>query len=115
MAGAERLDTIKAKASSPSPQAAGSLTHRISSLDAQGVAQVLQTWPPEGDAMLVGLHACGDLTVSALQAFVETSGSGSRSLTRKMVAVGCCYNLLTPESEFALHPSIARTRREMRL
>ncbi|KAL8283334.1 hypothetical protein RQP46_005744 [Phenoliferia psychrophenolica] len=76
----------------------GSLTHRISSLDADGIEDVLKTWSPEGGAMLVALHACGDLTVDSLKAFTRNSdGDSSDFLKRKMVAVGCCYNLMTPE------------------
>ncbi|CAI5936910.1 unnamed protein product [Closterium sp. NIES-64] len=43
--------------------------------------------------MLAGLHACGDLTVSALRAFVL------QPEVRAMAMVGCCYNLLSEQGE----------------
>ncbi|KAK4705456.1 hypothetical protein P7C70_g752, partial [Phenoliferia sp. Uapishka_3] len=91
LAGAEKLDI------SHKGRHKGSLTHRISSLDADGITEVLYSWPTEGaGALLVALHACGDLTPDALKAFVRADGGDSRK--RKMVAVGCCYNLLSVDN-----------------
>ncbi|KAM0755498.1 hypothetical protein T439DRAFT_375853 [Meredithblackwellia eburnea MCA 4105] len=96
LAGAERLDVIKTKAQYQVPTT-GSLTHQIGSLDSEGITDVLKTWPLEdGGAMLVALHACGDLTVDALKAFVNLDGEDLEK-KRKLVAVGCCYNIMTPE------------------
>ncbi|GAA5865541.1 hypothetical protein JCM1840_001437 [Sporobolomyces johnsonii] len=102
--GAERLDLIRANAAlSPTE---GSLTHRVSRLDAQGVWEVLGEWPPveagEGrePPLLVALHACGDLTPDAIAAFIRFSRD-RRSSPPRAVFVGCCYNLQTP-SRFPL-------------
>ncbi|GAA5930183.1 uncharacterized protein JCM15063_004737 [Sporobolomyces koalae] len=118
--GAEKLDQIRTKAElNPT---VGSLTHRVSSLDAAGVSRVLQEWPPsspgsQGDeerssrdpALLVALHACGDLTPDSIQAFTEFSTDqttlSSLSSRPRAVFVGCCYNLQTPE-RFPLSRSI---------
>ncbi|GAA6060687.1 hypothetical protein JCM10212_005069 [Sporobolomyces blumeae] len=90
--GAERLDQIRQRAElNP---LVGSLTHRVSALDRQGVRNVLHEWPPvdstvqteDGELagergphdvdtrdppLLVALHACGDLTPDAIKAFVD--------------------------------------------
>ncbi|GAA5926433.1 hypothetical protein JCM1841_001722 [Sporobolomyces salmonicolor] len=106
--GAERLDLIRANAAlSPTE---GSLTHRVSRLDAQGVWEVLREWPPveEGEQteppLLVALHACGDLTPDAIKAFIRFSReccSSPATAPPRAVFVGCCYNLQTP-SRFPL-------------
>ncbi|GAA5970585.1 hypothetical protein JCM21900_005820 [Sporobolomyces salmonicolor] len=106
--GAERLDLIRANAAlSPTE---GSLTHRVSRLDAQGVWEVLREWPPveEGERteppLLVALHACGDLTPDAINAFIRFSRecrSSPATAPPRAVFVGCCYNLQTP-SRFPL-------------
>lgn len=76
---------------------AGSLTHEVCSLDAEGVASALARWPPASaapetpPALLVALHACGDLTPDAIKAFISVRQPRARA-----VFVGCCYNLQTP-------------------
>ncbi|KAJ1630730.1 methyltransferase domain-containing protein [Pavlovales sp. CCMP2436] len=42
--------------------------------------------------ILTGLHACGDLTSTAVAAFVQ------RPELWGLVAVGCCYNMMAPET-----------------
>lgn len=97
--GATRLEdrTIES-----SDLAGGSLTYQTSSLDAPAIEELLATWPSDEeapkDAMLVALHACGDLTVDALKAFINSSGSCA---DRKAICVGCCYNLMSEFSEFS--------------
>ena len=44
---------------------------------------------PQEGVVLVGLHACGDLTVAALRAFVRCGSVASLAI------MGCCYNRLT--------------------
>lgn len=81
----------------------------------------MERWPPrrrgeEGDggdeeeaepALLVALHACGDLTPDAIEAFiaaddaVNVGGEEARprresQRRRRAIFVGCCYNLMTP-------------------
>ncbi|BGP20211.1 hypothetical protein JCM10213v2_008348 [Rhodosporidiobolus nylandii] len=100
--GAERLDAIRSSAQlGPTT---GSLTHEVSSLDAEGVQAALGRWPPppaEGEeaepALLVALHACGDLTPAALEAFVRADKEDAeRRKGARAIFVGCCYNLQTP-------------------
>ncbi|GAA5871877.1 hypothetical protein JCM16303_000905 [Sporobolomyces ruberrimus] len=114
--GAEKLDQIRTKAElNPT---IGSLTHRVNSLDEPGVRKVLEEWPPSSTndedvpagkrspALLVALHACGDLTPDSIKAFTDFSRKSTNldSLPRA-VFVGCCYNLQTP-SLFPLSKSI---------
>ncbi|KAK3259365.1 hypothetical protein CYMTET_31632, partial [Cymbomonas tetramitiformis] len=47
-----------------------------------------------GDAVLVGLHTCGDLACSMLRVFAaHTTGIGA------VIDVGCCYNLVSEVEE----------------
>jgi len=48
-------------------------------------------------AVLVGLHACGDLTSNALRLFVK------QSYFTGLVMVGCCHNLLKTGFPLSLH------------
>lgn len=51
----------------------------------------------KGQAMLVALHACGDLTIDAIKAFIADSTSHSQTTSnRTAILCGCCYNLQTP-------------------
>ncbi|GAA6048690.1 hypothetical protein JCM3770_002023 [Rhodotorula araucariae] len=99
--GAERIDTIRHNAQLAPGK--GSLTHEVSSLDADGVEAVLARWPPPDaradapPALLVALHACGDLTPAALTAFIRSNaGDAERRKEARAVFVGCCYNMQTP-------------------
>ncbi|GAA5982873.1 hypothetical protein JCM11641_002613 [Rhodosporidiobolus odoratus] len=99
--GAERIDLIVSDAGvGPT---LGSLTHEVSSLDCGGVNAALARWPPrnEGEdaqpALLVALHACGDLTPASLRAFIESDADSQRK-GAKAIFVGCCYNMLTPST-----------------
>ncbi|BGP51750.1 hypothetical protein JCM10450v2_007700 [Rhodotorula kratochvilovae] len=100
--GAERIDTIRHAAQLAPGK--GSLTHEVSSLDADGVEAVLARWPPliaarEGTspALLVALHACGDLTPAALTAFIRSNATDAeRRQGARAIFVGCCYNMQTP-------------------
>ncbi|SGY18150.1 BQ5605_C015g07990 [Microbotryum silenes-dioicae] len=90
----------------------GTLTHLTSSLDAPSIAQLYalpqaaeNAEPPARDvepAMLITLHGCGDLTISALQGLFLTPYSLPTA-----ILVGCCYNLQTPSS-FPLSDCVAR-------
>ncbi|KAK9080727.1 hypothetical protein SSX86_000485 [Deinandra increscens subsp. villosa] len=46
--------------------------------------------------LLTGLHACGDLSVTMLRAFLEIKE------VKAVVSIGCCYNLLSEEEDNAL-------------
>ncbi|XP_076945787.1 uncharacterized protein LOC143616992 [Bidens hawaiensis] len=43
--------------------------------------------------LLTGLHACGDLSVTMLRAFLESQE------VKAVVSIGCCYNLLSEEED----------------
>ncbi|XP_020578252.1 protein RRNAD1 isoform X2 [Phalaenopsis equestris] len=45
-----------------------------------------------GFLVLAGLHACGDLSVNMLRAFVDCEQ------VKALICVGCCYNLLSEEN-----------------
>ncbi|BGO95678.1 hypothetical protein NBRC10512_007376 [Rhodotorula toruloides] len=98
-AGAERIDQLRANASLAPEK--GSLTHEVSSLDADGVQAALERWSPVEDrptsppALLVALHACGDLTPNAMTAFVRAE-KVSQYRGARAILVGCCYNMQTP-------------------
>lgn len=47
--------------------------------------------PNENSLVLAGLHACGDLSVAMLKAFVESVE------VKAVVSIGCCYNLLSED------------------
>lgn len=89
----------------------------MSSLDAPGIEAVLARWPPRSappppapetpPALLVALHACGDLTPDALRAFVRShEADPARRSGARAIFVGCCYNMQTP----ALFPLSAHVR-----
>ena len=101
--GAERLDALRL-AALEYPEAEGSLTHIVRRVDKESLIEILKKWPhdttaggenPTEKTMLVALHACGDLTVETLRAFVESDNLENE---RKMIAVGCCYTHLSPSS-----------------
>lgn len=77
---------------------AGSLTSAHCHLDAAEIGDVLARWP--GDiggkpSLLIALHACGDLTVNAIRAYLAAiKHDPTRSL--RLLAVSCCYNLMSP-------------------
>ncbi|SCZ90819.1 BZ3500_MvSof-1268-A1-R1_Chr1-3g02282 [Microbotryum saponariae] len=103
--------SVDTPATSPVPEK-GTLTHLTSSLDAPSIAQLYtlpqaaeNAEPPARDvepAMLVTLHGCGDLTISALQVLFLAPCPLPTA-----ILVGCCYNLQTPSS-FPLSDFVAR-------
>ncbi|SCZ90057.1 BZ3500_MvSof-1268-A1-R1_Chr1-3g01749 [Microbotryum saponariae] len=103
--------SVDTPATSPVPDK-GTLTHLTSSLDAPSIAQLYtlpqaaeNAEPPARDvepAMLVTLHGCGDLTISALQGLFLAPCPLPTA-----ILVGCCYNLQTPSS-FPLSDFVAR-------
>lgn len=84
------------------------MTHRTSALDAAGIADLMTSWPSPSDdgqdsqqeaAILVALHACGDLTIDAIKSFINDSVSSREhdlASRRTAILVGCCFNLQTP-------------------
>lgn len=91
--GAERLDGMKDVLIDGKK---GSLSHRTCSLDSGAIVECMAAWPGEmaeegeNGATLVALHACGDLTVDTLKAFVRAEQVGGGGSSRKLVCVGCC-------------------------
>ncbi|WVZ91226.1 hypothetical protein U9M48_037426 [Paspalum notatum var. saurae] len=54
--------------------------------------QIQEPTQSSSPLILAGLHACGDLSVNMLRAFV------SCKQVKALVSVGCCYNLLSEDS-----------------
>lgn len=74
------------------------LEHRLQKLSsAEDIRQLFEGWCHERSTekeeevapLVLGLHACGDLSVSILQAFADNTAPAS------LVLVSCCYNLLS--------------------
>ncbi|GLJ44711.1 hypothetical protein SUGI_0940170 [Cryptomeria japonica] len=47
----------------------------------------------ESSLVLSGLHACGDLSVTMLRAFLESEE------VKALISIGCCYNLLSEQGD----------------
>ncbi|SCV68249.1 BQ2448_370 [Microbotryum intermedium] len=107
---------VEAQSSDDAPEhtvvpSKGTLTHLTSSLDAPSIAQLYAAPQAAGiaeqardvePAMLITLHGCGDLTISALKGLFLAP----RPLPTAIL-VGCCYNLQSPSS-FPLSDFVAR-------
>lgn len=110
-----RKDTRKGKAKAEVDEAdlgeggegrRGKLEHRVQKLDEPSILALLDEDAASSTTrqgpLVVALHACGDLTPSLLRAFVThikglpTDEPGTHKPT--LVAVGCCYNLLSDPS-----------------
>lgn len=105
ISGAEKLDTLYQK---QHPDFKPLLEHRTKAFNsAEDVSSFLSQWqndPRSSDIqnkdaarrapvpLVVALHACGDFSVSILQAFAESMPHLS------LILVGCCYNLVSPSS-----------------
>lgn len=61
---------------------------QTTSLTADSITELLAAHPP---SLVVGLHACGDLSPAILKGFLRNAASHEHTL----VLVGCCYNLLS--------------------
>ncbi|KAG7257080.1 hypothetical protein CRUP_027730 [Coryphaenoides rupestris] len=59
----------------------------------------------QGDAVMVGLHTCGDLAPSTLRMFA------ARRELASVCSVGCCYHLLTEQFDPATPPTEHRWTR----
>lgn len=59
----------------------------------QSIPQIEQPNPSIPQLVLAGLHACGDLSVNMLRVFV------SCEQVQALVSVGCCYNLLSENTD----------------
>ena len=81
---------------------AGTLSYAESALDEEGLFTVLEGEP----CTLIGLHACGDLTVNALRAFARADQRAGEQERHSLMLVGCCYNFMSP-SNFPLALDIA--------
>ena len=69
--------------------------HRMSALLQSMWPDLLQPPPPKRRLLMCALHACGDLTPTLLRCFGESRECAA------LVAVPCCYNLLTVHDEEA--------------
>lgn len=57
--------------------------------------------------VLVGLHACGDLSANLVRAFVEWEDAFA------LVSIGCCYNMLSEQEETELHGTQIKTKTKL--
>ena len=101
-------------------QLAGSLSYKKLVITAQSLVTATDEWMHDAaddnsgtskdclPVFMVGLHACGSLTLDILRAMVRQLRNAHTQETRWMPAgglvVGCCYNLLRPEGELCLAP-----------
>jgi Methyltransferase domain len=92
----------------------GSLTHQMTAITSQTLDSSVSRWisdtltPSHATPVLfVALHACGTLTPDILRCFLanqkKTHPSPGRSsqsswYAAALVVVGCCYNLMSPDS-----------------
>lgn len=90
----------------------GSLTHQMATITPQTLYSSVSHWmsdklePSEDTPVLfVALHACGTLTPDILRCFLANQkmshpGRSSRPswYAAALVVVGCCYNLMSPDS-----------------
>lgn len=88
------MDTLKALATTLIPEDKADqsrlMAQRCEMID-EIEAQSLCTPSNENSMILAGLHACGDLSVMMLKAFVESVE------VKAVVSIGCCYNLLSED------------------
>ncbi|KAK4046369.1 hypothetical protein OIO90_006581, partial [Microbotryomycetes sp. JL221] len=108
------LELVKSESLGPN-LVQGSLTTKTSTLDSEAIVELMGAWPPftsveaVGEtrledsgvippAMLVALHACGDLTLDAIKAFVRDHRQHGKRQRRQAILCGCCYNLMTPST-----------------
>ncbi|KAI8461979.1 methyltransferase domain-containing protein [Phakopsora pachyrhizi] len=68
------------------------LNYHTIDLDLRSVQETILE--SEEDQLIVGLHACGELSTTILESFISSSNFSNHS----MVLVGCCYNLCDPTS-----------------
>lgn len=105
MAGSERLQDLTnrfQRRMREDNDQTGSLTHEHSHLDEEGIREVLARWPGKSEkpTLLLALHACGDLTVNAMMAYLRARRERPERDLR-LTVVGCCYNLLQHTSALA--------------
>ncbi|KAH8927040.1 hypothetical protein BT69DRAFT_1278316 [Atractiella rhizophila] len=101
--GAEKLVSNRLKYKKEEEEKRGMLTLKTEVLNENGIRKILQEGRAEKEEgrLVCALHACGDLTVDTLRAFVS---SGSAERQDVLIAIGCCYNL-TSSTNFPFHPS----------
>ncbi|KAF8494544.1 methyltransferase domain-containing protein [Gautieria morchelliformis] len=100
--------------SSMSSVANGSLTHEMISITPQTLHSSVSRWISDQSTcqttpvMLVALHACGTLTPDILRCFLATQDPQKSWYAAALVVVGCCYNLMSPDSDFPLSEPVAK-------
>ncbi|KAG0140603.1 hypothetical protein CROQUDRAFT_111025 [Cronartium quercuum f. sp. fusiforme G11] len=86
--GLEGFEVLSIDANSQFELTTAAASFQTTRLDADGIAELLASQPP---SLVVGLHACGDLSPAILSGFLRDAQTHHHTL----VLVGCCYNLLT--------------------
>ncbi|KAH8921947.1 TPR-like protein [Atractiella rhizophila] len=100
--GAEKLVSNRLKYNKEEEEKRGMLTLKAEVLDENGIRKILQEGRAEKEEgrLVCALHACGDLTVDTLRAFVSSASAECQDV---LIAIGCCYNL-TSSSGVSLTP-----------
>ncbi|KAG6831660.1 hypothetical protein H0H87_004610 [Tephrocybe sp. NHM501043] len=84
------------------------IAHRTVHLTPASLLAAIDDWIPPGPTptpvLLVALHACGSLTPDLFRALLALPPKSSW-YPAAAVAVGCCYNLMSPPHDFPLSPS----------
>ncbi|KAG6903286.1 hypothetical protein C0995_000181 [Termitomyces sp. Mi166 len=87
------------------------ITHRTIHLTPQTLVSAVDAWLDADDpdasptpipVLLVALHACGSLTPDLFRAVLSLPNHHTW-YPAAVVAVGCCYNLMHPPTDFPLH------------
>ncbi|KIY52182.1 hypothetical protein FISHEDRAFT_35749 [Fistulina hepatica ATCC 64428] len=99
----------------------GSITHKTVHITSQNLIQTVNEWiaedtdsddAPNMPVLFVALHACGSLTPTILRSLLEARRKRRRLRWTPIgvIAVGCCYNLLSPEADFPLSGAVRSAR-----
>ncbi|KAH8914343.1 hypothetical protein BT69DRAFT_1290362, partial [Atractiella rhizophila] len=120
--GAEKLvsNRLKYKKKEEEEHKRGMLTLKREVLDENGIRKILQERRAEKEEgrLVCALHACGDLTIDTLRAFVS---SGSAECRDVLIAIGCCYNLTSSSTsswesaELSMRKLVYRARLQVEL
>jgi len=79
------------------PNASPPINHETILISPQNLLDTIDRWVSEpAPVIFVALHACGSLTPDILRAYISASRSRRTWYPAGLVAVGCCYNLMSP-------------------
>jgi hypothetical protein len=105
----DHAQTKGAQARDPS----NGITHKTIHITPTTLINAIDDWIPSTptpvQVLLVALHACGSLTPDILRAFLSVLQNPTNHPTWtpiSVVAVGCCYNLMSIPADFPLSSSL---------